>query len=333
MKKQIFILLLFLDKSGLFNTAAKKLNQFLERFMPLLLSMGVVLGVFKPGVFIVFRPYIPLFFGAMTFTGALKLKLRELGKAASSPRPVILFFMSAHVLMPVLVFFISRLVFKNDADTVSGYVLLYSAPTAVSGFIWVSIYGGDPALSMALILIDSILAPVVLPGTARILLRTGVSFNMTGMALSLVFMVVIPTILGLSVNEFSRGKISAIIGPGLAPLSKICLFTVVAANSAAVAPQINPDNPRLWIIIIVCVCFGIFNFCLAKLTSLAGKLKPEKQTALFLAAGLRNTSAAMTLAIDYFPGPAALPPVLGIMFQHILAALMGRLLIRKSVSP
>jgi predicted Na+-dependent transporter len=51
---------------------------------------------------------------------------------------------------------------------------------------------------------------------------------------------------------------------------------------------------------------------------------------LFFAAGLRNITAATTIAIAYFPAAAALPTVLGILFQQTTAAIMGRLLMGKA---
>jgi predicted Na+-dependent transporter len=122
----------------------------------------------------------------------------------------------------------------------------------------------------------------------------------------------------------------------MGPISKICLILVIAANGAAVAPQINPQNPRLWIIGAVCVCLVILGFSFGKFTGFLsqrlgflGIRKREKQVTLFFASGLRNTSAAMTLGIDFFPGPAALPAVLGIMFQQTTCALMAKFLLGK----
>ena len=308
---------------------ANRVNRILEKSMPLIVPLGVAVGVMLSKVFIGLHPFIPWFFGTITLSGALKLKARELGRAASSPLPTLLFFFSAHIFLPLTVFLLSSLIFKNDSDTVSGYLLLYSVPTAVTGFVWTSIFRGDCALALTLILLDTILAPLVVPATVRLLLGTRVALDMTGMAVSLICMIVIPTMAGVAMNEISRGKIPALINPFLAPFSKGCLFLMVATNSAAVAPQIHPDNPRFWVISVVCIGFCVLSFACAKFTSLVGKLTYDKQISLFFASGLRNISAAMTLGIEFFPASAALPAVLGIMFQQSIAAFMGRLLFRK----
>ena len=304
-------------------------NRSLERIFPLLISLGVVLGVVLPWAFVGLRPFVPWLFGTVTLVGALKLRVRELGRTVSSPLPIFLFFFIARVFMPSMVFFFSSLIFRNDLDIVSGYVLLYSVPTAVTGFIWVTIFKGDAALALTLILLDTLLAPIVVPGTVRVFLGAGIDLDMTGMAVSLVLMVVIPTITGVTLNESSQGKIPAIITPYLAPLSKIFMIMVVAANASAVAHQIRFDNPRLWIISAACIGFIVLSFICARFATIAGKFQREKQISFLFASSLRNSAAAMTLAIRYFPEAAALPAVLGIMFQHNTAAVMGRIFFGK----
>jgi tagaturonate reductase len=252
-----------------------------------------------------------------------------MGSVLKSPLPPALFFISAHAIMPVLVFLFSRLIFRNDTEIIAGYILLYSTPTAVTGFIWSSIFHGDPALSLALILIDTLLSPLAAPGTVSLLLGKSVSFNAGGMILSLLLMVVIPTVIGVGANEISRGRIPRSVCPYLTPFSKICVLCVIAANSAAISPQIHIESLRMWIIVLCCICFTCLGFLLAKLAGFVSRLNYEKQASVFFASGLRNTTAAMTIAIEYFPPGAALPAVMGIIIQQSMAALMGRLFIKK----
>jgi predicted Na+-dependent transporter len=82
--------------------------------------------------------------------------------------------------------------------------------------------------------LDTIAAPFLVPGTLSLLCGAKVALDMTGMAVSLVLIVVIPTILGVAINEASRGKIPARISPYFNPFSKICLMLVIAANASAV---------------------------------------------------------------------------------------------------
>lgn len=303
------------------------LNRGLERFMPVLTPFGVILGFLFPLVFIQLRPFIPWLFSILTLSGALRLRVKDLGRAVQDPLPILLFFLSAHVMIPLAVFLLCRLVFSGDGDTISGYVLLFSVPTAVSGFIWVSIYQGDSALALTLILLDTLAAPLVVPHTVSLFLGSQVALDMTGITLSLIFMVVAPTIIGVTLHEASRGKIPLLISPYLNPLGKICIISVIAANASAVAPQVRFDNPKVWFVAVFCVFFSIFGYSCSKLTGILGRLRHEKMVAIFFIAGLRNISAATTIAIEFFPEAAALPALLGIVFQQSIAAIMGKLVL------
>jgi predicted Na+-dependent transporter len=306
---------------------ADSINEWLERLMPLLTPLGIVMGFLFPGVLIQVRPLVPLLFGIMTLSGALRLTIRDFSRTLKSPLGIGLFFLSAHILTPLIVRLVSSLVFRESPDTVAGYVLLYSVPTAVSGFIWVSIFRGDRALALTLIMLDALLAPLVVPGAMSVLMGAHVSLDAPGIALSLFVMVVIPTIAGVGINEISRGKIPNLICPYLNPLAKLCMVTMIAANASPVAPRIRLDDPQVWLIGALCVVFAAAGYGLSKITGILGGLPPAKRTTLFFSGGLRNISAATTIAIDFFPEAAALPCLLGIVFQQLMAAIMGRFLL------
>ena len=305
-----------------------KTNQVMDRLMPVMTPLSVALGLLFPGFFLPLRPYVILLFGIMTFSGALKLTAVELGSAVKSPAPILLFFFSTHVLMPLAALFLSSQ-FIKDTDVIAGFVLLFAGPTAVSGFIWSAIYKGDKALGLSLILLDTMLAPLVVPGTLSILMGAKVAMDISGIAVSLIFMVVVPTIIGVALNETSRGAIPQKICPAVDPFAKFCLMLVIAANSAAIAHILKLDDPLLWKTGVLCLFLTVSSFLLARLNGIAAKCDNEKTAALVIAGGLRNNSAVMTIAVTFLPESAVLPTLMSIILQQSIAAIMGRLIIRR----
>ena len=307
---------------------ADAINKHLERLMPVLTPAGIILGFLLPGTFIHLRPYVPWLFGIITLAGALKLRVGEFGSTLRSPLPIAAFFISTHVLMPLGAMFASSCLFGNSPDTVAGFVLLFSGPAGVSSFIWVTMFRGDKALCLSLILLDTVLAPLVVPGTISLLMGANVTMDMTGIALSLIMMIVVPTIIGITLNETSRGSIPHVICPYLNPVSKICLTLVVAANASPVARIIHISDPMVWQIATACVVLSTIGFVLSKLTAITIRCNREKNVSLFFTGGLRNISAVSTIAVTFFPEAAALPALLGIVFQQTLSAIMGNLFIK-----
>jgi predicted Na+-dependent transporter len=304
------------------------INNYLDRLIPVTTPLAVALGLFLPDIFLPLRPYVIWLFGMMTFSGALKLTASELGTAVRSPLPIILFFFASHVIMPLSALFSSSLFFSNP-DVITGFVLLFAGPTAVSGFIWVTIFKGDKALGLTLILFDTLLAPVVVPVTISILMGARVAMDMSGIMISLLLMVVVPTIIGVALNETSKGKIPRVLCPGLDPFAKICLILVIAANSSAIAKIVRFDDPLVWGVAALCIVLTTTGFLLAKLFGVVGKCNEQKGISLVIAGGLRNNSAVMTIAVAFFPEAAVLPTLLSLIFQQTVAAIMGRVIIRK----
>jgi len=304
-----------------------KLNNRLNNLLPVIIPLGVALGLLLPSVFMHLRPFVPWLFALITFSGALKLCAAEFGETIRRPAPILLFFIVSHVIMPLIAMFSSSLFF-TDTDLISGYVLLFSGPTAVSGIIWASVLKGDKALCLTLILLDTLLAPLIVPGTLSVLMGAKTVMDMSGIAFSLLMMIVIPTIIGVTVNEISREKIPALVCPYLEPLAKICLVLVIAANTSPVASWIQFSDLLVWIAAIVCILLILTGFILTKLTAVIGKLKAPGDITIIISSSLKNNSAVMTIAVTFFPEVTALPIMLSIVFQQMIAAVMGRIFAR-----
>ncbi|MCL2558440.1 MAG: hypothetical protein FWE09_08170, partial [Treponema sp.] len=286
---------------------ANAANKKLEQFMPALFPSGVALGLFLPGVFAHLRPFVILLFAMMTLSGALRLTVAEFGKTIRSPLPIIFFMLAIRIALPLIAHFASSLFFRGNTDIITGFVLLFSGSVAVSSFIWTGMFNGNKALCLTLILLDTMLAPVAVPFTLSILMGETVALDMTGIAISLVFMVVIPTIVGVTINETSKGKIPAAICPYLTPLSKIFLMLVIAANSSAVAHAVRLGDPTIWKIAALCAALSTGVFLAARLICALARCKKETLATLVFTSGLKNVSASTTIAVTFFPEDVALP--------------------------
>ena len=305
-------------------------NKHLDRLMPVLTPLGIVLGFFFSEFFIILRPFVPWLFGLITLSGALKLRVAEFGSTMRKPLPILAFFVSAHIVMPLCAVLAATVFFSAEPDIVAGYTLLFAGPTAVSGFIWTVMFFGDKALCLTLIILDTLLAPLLVPGTVSLLMGAKVTMDMSGIAISLILMVVVPTIIGVTLNETSKEKIPAVLCPWLNPLSKILLMLVIAANTSPVAKIIRLDDPVIWKIAALCVALSVVGFIVSKFAAGTVRCNTEKTVTLFFGGGLRNISAVTTIAVTFFPEAAALPALLGIVFQQAISAIMGKLMLNKS---
>lgn len=304
------------------------LNKSLEKIMPLITPTGVVLGVLLASYLKDFSYLIPYIFAFMTFAGSLGSNFKSFKEAVSHPVPIIVALIMLHVVMPLWALGVGHLTFNGDSYTITGLVMVMLIPTGITSFIWASIYKGNIALTLSIILIDTMLSPFIVPFTLSLIVGQKIEMDVWGMMKGLFGMVVIPSLIAMLLNQLTKGKSKEVLGTPLALFSKIGVGVTVMLNGAVVAPYLRNVNLKLAAIVLVVffvACTGyLFSF-------LAGKLlKKDRGTvvSLLFTCGMRNISAGAVIAVSYFPPAVAVPVVVGMLFQQVLASLNGAALDR-----
>lgn len=298
-------------------------NRVLERIMPLLTPAAIVVGVLNEVSLLPLTWLVPWIFAGMTLIGSLKSNFRDLLAVLVKPQKLIILLVILHVVMPLIGWLAAMLFFPGDPYTVTGYVLLFAIPTGVVSVVWVSMHGGNIALTLALILIDTLLSPLIVPATLYVLMGASVQMDAGEMMRGLLWMVVLPSVAGMLLNQFSKGKISAVCGPPLAPFVKVGLFIVVSINGASIARYLKHPDGKLVLIIVVTFVTVALGYVIGAFVSRRLHYDHESSVAVQFNSGMRNLSAGAVLAVRYFPPSVALPVISGMLFQQILAACSG----------
>lgn len=226
--------------------------------------------------------------------------------------------------MPLIALGVGSLLFGKEDYTTIGLVLSFVIPTGITSLIWVSIYKGNVVLTLSIILIDTLLAPFTVPLVMQLLVGGSVQMDIGDIMVGLLFMIVIPSLAGMAVNQWGRASFTSKMETNLAPLTKIGIGLVVTINSSAVAPYLRViDQTLLWT--------GVTVLCLAALSYVLGfwtgrLLRVERGSVLSLTfnSGMRNISGGAVIAITYFPPPVAVPVIVGMLFQQVLASFAGK---------
>ena len=303
----------------------QRCNRFLEKWMFLVTPCCLAAGVLFPSVAGLGVPYVPLVFAFMTFIGGLKSSFRDVAAVFRSPLPLLACLVTLHLVLPAAACGLGRLLFPDNPNVVTGMVLEFSVPAAVVGLMWVSIYRGNSPLSLALVILDTLLAPFLIPLTLRLLVGSQVAIDTSRMMEELIFMIALPALLAMVLNQLSRDRVKETWPARLAPYSKFCLIFVVTANSSEVAPYIRHLNTQRLLaagcILLLATCGYVIGWLLALLFR-----QPHDITvSMIYGAGMRNISAGAVIASTYFPAEVVFPVMIGTLFQQILAALFGML--------
>ena len=171
-----------------------KFNDFIERWMAFVTPSCLLFGVLFPQIAKHGVPYVPYVFAFITFTGALKSRFRDVANVFKAPWALLVIMLLLHLVIPGVACGVGNLVFPDNTNLVTGMVLEFAVPTAVVSMMWVTIYGGNSALTLALIVIDTVLAPFLIPLTLRLFVGSRVTIDMTHMIRRLIFMVAVPAL-------------------------------------------------------------------------------------------------------------------------------------------
>lgn len=194
--------------------------------------------------------------------------------------------------------------------------------------MWVAIYKGNIPLVLSIILIDTLLSPIIVPYSVSFFMGGKIEMDFINIMKGLLEMVVIPSLVGMYLNQVTKGKIKDQLGTRLAPFSKICLGFVVMLNGAVVAPYLKNINLKLvsitLTVFLIAMTGYLFSFLIGKLF----KGERDNIISLTFTGGMRNISAGAVIAVSYFPAAVAVPVVVGMLFQQILASLNGLFLNR-----
>lgn len=300
-----------------------KLNKQLEKIMPLITPTSVVLGVLLSVYIKDFTYLIPWIFAFMTFAGSLNSNFKSLSDVVRHPLPIFAAMVLLHILMPIWAWGVGHITFQGDIFTITGIVLGMAIPTGVTSFIWVSIYKGNIPLTLSIILIDTLLSPLIVPYCLSLLIGERIEMDVLGIMQGLVGMIVVPSILGMLLNQLLKGDVTKKLSSTLAPFSKISIGIVVMLNGAVIAPYLKEINLKLisitLVVFFIAVTGYVFSFLIGKL------IRSDRDTVVSLtfSGGMRNISAGAVIAVTYFPPAVAVPVVVGMLFQQILASFTG----------
>ncbi|KHF40220.1 bile acid:sodium symporter family protein [Halalkalibacter okhensis] len=300
------------------------INKHLEKAMPFITPSSVVLGLILAQYIQSWVILVPWIFAFITFASSVGVQIEKIKTAILHPKPIFLSLGIIQILMPCMAFLLGNAFFPNDYLTIVGLIIAFIIPTGVISLMWVSIYKGNSSVSLLIVLVNTLLAPIVIPLSLQLFVGASIEVHTWSLMLNLFLMIVIPSLLGIALNYIPMLKKKDVKGT-LAPFSKVGLFFVIAINSSVAAPVLSL-NWKLVAIAVVVFFLASLGYILGVILGKLSKFENDVIISLLFNSGMRNISVGATIAILYFPAPASVPIVLGTLFQQTLAAFYGKIL-------
>ena len=282
------------------------LNTWMTPKMPLLILGALALGLLFPDQIGLLCPAVSALMMFQTFANSLGSSVQDLGRVLSHPKPVLITMLSLHLLMPLAALGIGSMCFPDQPLYTLSLVLMEGSPAAVSSLMWIVIGGGSVELCLSIILLDTMLSPVILPLTLRLLCGSVVELDTFGMIRDLFVMIVVPAALAMVLCRL--------------------LGQSICANVTRCAPFLHELNRELVLLLCVTLAMRLIGLGLGFLLSTRFRFPYPVELTVTVNSSMRNNAAAATLAAQYFPSEVVFSPSVSPLFSQLTSSLAVRAL-------
>ena len=305
----------------------KKLCHYISEYMGVLVLVAALLALMFPSVLQQIRPTVinPLL-GVIMFGMGLTLNLKDFKIVFSRPKDVIIGCLAQFTIMPLLAWGLSK-AFQLDEALALGVVLVGCCPGGTASNVITYLAKGDLALSVGMTGVSTLLAPLLTPLLTWALAGKSVDVDVVGMLLSILWVVILPIVVGL-ITKAIWPKFTEKATAYLPAVSSLAIAFIVAIIIGANANKLMAGG------LVIVIVVMLHNLCGLGLGYLIGRLlglaEPKKR-AISIEVGMQNSGLASSLATLHFAAYplATIPGAIFSVWHNISGALVARLYTRK----
>ena len=289
--------------------------------MGVLVLAAALLALTFPNVLQQIRPtFINYLLGVVMFGMGLTLNLNDFKIVFSRPKDVIIGCLAQFTIMPLLAWGLTT-VFQLDEALALGVVLVGCCPGGTASNVITYLAKGDLALSVGMTGVSTLLAPLLTPLLTWALAGKTVDVDVAGMLLSILWVVILPIVVGLIV-KWLWPKFTEKATDYLPAISTIAIALIVAIVIAANANKLMAGG------LIIVVVVMLHNLCGLSLGYLIGRmlgLSEPKKRAISIEVGMQNSGLASSLATIHFAAYplATIPGAIFSVWHNISGAMVA----------
>jgi len=235
-------------------------------------------------------------------------------------RPYVVFLgtLMQYTIMPLAAWIVC-LALNLPADLMTGMILLGCCPGATASNVICYLAKGDVALSIVLTSISTLIAFLATPFLTWLFIGQTVEVDVTGMIVSVVNIVIVPVVLGLTINYFFEARIKAVrdIFPAISAAAIVIIIAIIIGTNSE-----NLKQSGLLVLLAVVLHNGLGlagGYGVAK----ALKLSEKEARTLAIDVGMKNSGLSVALAIKHFTAAAALPGAIFSIWHNLSGAFLA----------
>ena len=274
----------------------KRLCHYISEYMGLLVLVAALLALAFPSSLQQIRPMvINYLLGVVMFGMGLALNIQDFKIVFSRPKDVITGCLAQFTLMPMLAWALTR-VFHLDEALALGVVLVGCCPGGTASNVITYLAKGDLALSVGMTSVSTLLAPFLTPLLTWALAGKSVHVDVASMFLSILWVVILPIVLGLLV-KWLWPKLTEKATDYLPALSSMAIAFIVAIVISANADKLLTGGLLIVVVVMLHNICGLgFGYLIGRMLG----LPEQKKKAISIEVGMQNSGLASSLATIHF---------------------------------
>lgn len=293
-------------------------SNFMTKYMSALVLIIAIVALLQPWTFEWAANYVTYLLGIVMFGMGMTLRWEDFSLVFKRPRDVFIGSVAHFTIMPALAWGLAK-AFGLPPELAAGVILVGTCPSGTSSNVMTFLAKGDVALSVAIGITTTVLAPFITPLLTWYLVGAWVSVSLGAMFLSIFQVVVVPIALGIIINRFFGNFVKRAVKV-LPLVSVIAIMLIVGAVVGISAQKILQTGLLIiGIVIIHNICGYTLGFCAAKLAG----FNFSKQKAVMFEVGMQNSGLATSLALMHFTPAAAIPGAIFSVWHNISGSLLA----------
>ncbi|TYI41853.1 hypothetical protein ES332_A01G055100v1 [Gossypium tomentosum] len=300
-------------------------GEVISTAFPLWVSLGCLLGLFKPSSFTWVTPSWTIFGLTLTMLGmGMTLTLDDLRGALAMPKELISGFVLQYSVMPLSGYFVSKLL-NLPSHYAAGLILVGCCPGGTASNIVTYLARGNVALSVLMTAASTLSAVIMTPSLTSMLAGQDVPVDAAALLISTLQVVLLPVLGGAFLNQYFHGFVKFVspLMPTIAvgTVAVLCGNAIAESSSAILASGLQ--------VVLASSLLHASGFFFGYVLSRMLQLDVASSRTISIEVGMQNSVLGVYLATQHFQNPltavlCAVSSVCHSIFGSLLAGIWRR---------
>ncbi|KAE8680043.1 putative sodium/metabolite cotransporter BASS1 [Hibiscus syriacus] len=295
-------------------------GEVISTAFPLWVSLGCLIGLFKPSSFNWMTPKWSIYGLTLTMLGmGMTLTLDDLRGAFAMPRELILGFVLQYTVMPLSGFFVSKLL-NLPSHYAAGLILVGCCPGGTASNIVTYLARGNVALSVLMTAASTLSAVIMTPFLTAKLAGQYIAVDAVGLRNSTLQVVLLPVLAGAFLNQYFSDLVK-LVSP-LMPTIAVGTVGILVGN--AVSQSASTILASGLQVVLASALLHAFGFFFGYILSRALHVDETSSRTISIEVGMQNTLLGLVLAAQHFHNPlTAVPCAVSSVSHSVLGSMLA----------